>query len=491
MTPPFRDIYWLLRNQVRLSWRQQQSLSGSTGALISPLLLVSVYVVINIFYLLLHLSSVPSAGSSQLSHTFAGWALTGTFIILTISAFVPTADMVRGRGDWELIVGSPFPLSTIVVLRLLIIWMHAMALPVLFLSPAMNVRILSGEPSFLQFYPALAALGLSAVGLAALLTLCMPAKMDLTRTKTILKMAGLVILGAVVVASLLGGDIRALKSQLAFVENSSLFALANWLGTGMFTGFLPLAALSMIGVAAFTVALGPIQSRILKSVQAEGTLSSAKVLQRQLTFSNRLCVAVMKKEWRLARRDKRFFLDLIREVIVVLTIFILAVDEAKGGFINSGAVLTVALSSVMANDLSWRMAAVEQLPELIYSAPIRVTRIVVCKLVAANITPLVVLFIAVICVGFFAPQLAALTLLSGLGSISGSSLINYRPHLVDGKTNGSHVSQPAVVVIIQAANVFSWSLALYWTLTGMYALAGVALITGIALPLGHFLFKNR
>ena len=252
----------------------------------------------------------------------------------------------------------------------------------------------------------------------------------------------------------------------------------DWLGSGMFAALLPLATLCFVGIGSFIVVLDPIVARILDCPKRYPTVSITKSEVNKYIFPDSLLHATIKKEWRLARRDWHFFLDLLREVIIISTILILVYDDAGSSLVNAAAALSVSMCAVIANDLSWRMAAVEQLPDLIATSPIDASAILHRKLIAASIPSLTGLAIFCLVLSFWTPQTACLTLLFGVCAIGGALLLNGKRNPIDGGSRGSRIQQGAAIVLIQALNAFSWSLGLYFALASSATIAFALVVIG-------------
>jgi len=466
MTQSLLQVPGFIRNEIRLSWRQQQGLFGKAGALFSPSIVISLYAGLHFVFALLHLTMEPNSGHTVIAHHAYGWALLGVWVILVAASVAPVAEMINGRGDWDFIVSSPFPLRVIVFARLLLIAVRASALPILLLTPAINVRALGGETGLLQVYPAMAALALSAAGASALLALWLPTRTSVARTKAYFTLVGLAMIGAIVAVSLLRSNTSFIATVIAATESSYIFSIIAWLGKGLFADLWSLFVISLIGAGCFFAALGPITARVLQFPQQHQSILMAQKQSSKFVFADSLLLATMKKEWRLARRDWRILLDFVRAAVVLSTILILVINEAQGSLAGAAATLSLAICAVMANDLSWRMASVEQLPDLISMSPVNVS-IVKYKLIAASFPPLTLLIVLCLGLVFLAPQTAWLTLLFGVCAIGGVSLLNGRHDPLDGGVRGSRPMQSLAMVLIQALNVFSWSFGLYFVLTGL------------------------
>ncbi|MGH8157000.1 MAG: hypothetical protein ACREPQ_02680 [Rhodanobacter sp.] len=491
MIRSFALIPWLLKNELRLSWRRQRRSLGNVGALLSPLLIIFLYAVMNIFFAILQ---TASSTSSNYAYTFdhaTGLALLGVWLIMLASAITPSAEMINARGDWELIVSSPISLRAVVLSRILLIAVRALALPVILLTPAINVRILYGAPGLLQFYPALAALSLSAAGTSALIALCMPVQFGLSRTKAYLALAGLAVIGTIIAVTLFIGTVNFIRPTIKSFEDSRFFCMIDWLGNGMFTDPLPMATLCLFGVGLVIAALGPTSERILRSTKNCHLMTKAKFSSEKVLFADSLLLAMIRKEWRLMRRDWRFFLDFIREVIVLSTILILTLQEARSNLIGVSAALSISICAIMANDLSWRMVAVEQLPDLITISPTSVDAIIKCKAIAASFLPLTALIMLTLMLVVWAPKAAFITILFGSCAIVGAVLLNCRRDLLDERTDGLHVKQSVPLVLIQGLNIFSWALGLYFVLNGAIMASAIAIMIGLLLPVCNLLQRRR
>lgn len=487
------EVPWFLflQNELRLSWRQQQRLFGKAGALISPYLLLSLYIILNISFALFHLVTEANPAQTHIAYSAYGWALISIWLYLVASTVAPIAEMINGQSDWDVIVSSPHPLRSIVIIRLSLIAVRALALPMLVLSPAINVRILCGEPVLLQFYPALVALGLGAIGISTLVAFLMPAQTSLATAKKSFAFIGLGMIGVLLVASLLRNNITFIALVIETIESSHIFLAVDWLGTGIFGALLPLAALCLIGAGFFIATFGPIRARVLERTMRFTAISSANLQRGKLVFADSLLLATIRKEWRLARRDWRFFLDFLREVIILSTILILVHNEAKTSFTNAAATLSASICAVIANDLSWRMAAVEQLPDLIATSPVDASSILNCKLIAASIPPFIMLIVLCLALAFWAPQTVCLTLVCGSCAIGGASFLNGRRDPIDCGIRGSRIKQGAVAVLIQALNVFSWGLILYFALASSARIAFALIAIGFAATACIVLLKRH
>lgn len=482
MTPQSWHMPGFMRHELRQTWRQQQNTFGKFSVLWSPSVFIILYMGLHALYAVLisepgYVAVDNTDGTARL-----GWGFIGIVLMSLSAAIGPVLGLVNGRNDWDLIRTAPTGLRQILVTRLLFITARVLMLPLLVVSPLINLRVASGESGLLQFYPALAFTALAVTALAAVAVLLIPARISVGKVGRYATLLGLVLIGAVLFAVLSTSVAHPISLLAAAAEGTTVFSGARWLGAGFVYSTSALLVLAVAGVLGTALAVRPIIARILKVPQARFNQASVTLRAKPVRFSQSPLIATLKKEWRLILRSWEFLSDAVRNIIVLATIAFLLVNEAPTGFSGSIAAILVVTCAVLGNDLSWRMVATDELPDLLEITPVGVSRVIYNKLVAAGLPALSVLICFDMFVMFLSPRMALLAFVFGICAIMTALVLNIRRVPIGRGVGGARIAQDTQLVLAQAISLGCWGTGCYLAWIGLFVPSLALAVVGCVLP---------
>lgn len=388
---------WLLKNEMRLSWR-----GVSRGHL-------AVYAGIGgLLWAFMHWGAwvaLPGArGFIEGMRTipfFAGgifWLFTSLALSQTI---MHSVNAFITRGDLDLLLSSPLRQRDIFLVRALGIALSAALLPGFALLPLAHVGPLRGYPGFLGIYPVVAstALACAACGIIIMITLVrlLGARRARTAGQIFGAVAGVLFFLAFHLPSALPAAARAAFAQ--WLRNSlldgGLFGPSSplwWPVRAIYGEPLPLLAVLAAGTGLFWLAVTTAYGRFVAGTQESVSGDSAAAAAEHAgmpVFSSGLTRVLLLKEWRMILRDMQVISQTLLQLLYLLPIIFIGFKSGtKNAYILPAA---VAASAMLAGGLAWLTVNAEDAPELISSSPVPAKRILWIKAAAAVIPALALL----------------------------------------------------------------------------------------------------
>jgi hypothetical protein len=481
---PFVSADW------KSGWRQYRRALGGLGSFCSPIFFVLFYVALHLFFALLHATEPTTPRALQNIQDLQGLFLLASYVVMVAAAIFPVSEMVLHTRRWDLILSAPISLKLVVSLKLIVIAMRSMVIPLLLITPAINLKICAGDVSLLLFYPAMLGLGLFATATAAFMIAALRSWLRMRRVKVALAFLGLGLLASIIAFCLM--QARSVLSVLGHPELILVGARSHidWLGGALFGNGLALLVVIFIGIFSLIAMVDQLAALLQRQTGLAMERHGLATNVSTYGFTDSLQQAVLRKEWRLIRRDWRFFLDMARQVIALATIFLVILNVAKSYSLMTVGVLSVTLCALVANDMSWRMVSVDQVRDLIVSCPLPKNALARRRVVAASIVPLAMLLPICFVMDFFSPVVAIGTFVFGAGCTIGALLLNFRIRPLRGNLDGKRLKQDAGTILCQASNIFIWSVVFYLSATEQVALAIVTILAGVAL-VGLRLLQSR
>lgn len=385
---------WLVAHELRILWRS----FGIRSRLIAALAVI--------FILLAHAGGYFMAKARVLDvlmQRSPGSAIVITvFVVLIVlsSAFGIVVRVLIERGDLELLMTTPVPMTTIYGVRGLTVAVASVGSMAFFLLPLANMGPFAGEWGTLAAWPALASLGLGCAALALAGTLLLVRWLGARRARTVAQVTGAVI-GVVFVIALQAQGLlppeqqRALHRWLQGQAADGAFASDSVLLWPMraFAGeALPLLALMALGVGLFAWVVRATQGAFLRAIQEAPEAHASRADKGsgigRRPFRSGLARVVLGKEITLILRDPALIGRALLQLFYLVPLFILSLQRARP--VPMLAAALVLLSSGLASTLAWISVSGEEAPELISGAPVDLERIRWLK-VAAALVPVMLL----------------------------------------------------------------------------------------------------
>jgi len=415
---------WLLAHELRMLWRAfgiRSRLFAGLGVLFVLLAHVGGYLMVKAHVLQTLLQRSP--GSAIVITVFV-------MLLVLSSAFGIAVRVLLERGDIELLMTTPVPMTTIYGVRALTVAIASVGSMAFFLLPLANMGPFAGDWRALAAWPALASLGLGSAALALAVTLLLVRWLGVRRARVAAQVLGAVIGIGFVIAMQLQGVLprehqRALhrwlqtQSQDRWLgpESPLLWPMRAFAGEGV-----PLLAMVALGAGLFIWVVRGTQHAFLRAIQdapqADAPRSvgrGAKVGHRE--FRSGLVRVVLAKELTLIARDPALIGRALLQVFYLVPIAIVSLQRAQPISVLAGGL--VLLSSGIASTLAWITVSGEQAPELIRGAPLNLDRIRWLKVGAALVPVMIVVLPILAWFAYDSPvtaMVAAVFILLSLGS---------------------------------------------------------------------------
>ncbi len=429
MKPAPGTWLWLLRNEMRLSWR------GASG---SHLKVLSAFGAL--LWLLMHwgawtaLPAMRGLIDGMRAAPMVPGALFWMLASLMLSqAILHSVNAFVTRGDLDLLLSSPMPQRDIFLVRALSIALSAALLPGFALLPLAHVGPLRGYPGFIAIYPVLAAaaLGCAAAGLAIMMALVRLLGARRARTA-----------GQVIGACSGAAFFLAFQLPRALTEAQKA-SLVLWLKNGAFSGGalgpasplwwpvramygepLPLLAVAAAGAGLFWLAVNIAYRSFVSGTQESvsgGTTAAAAAGAGGPVFRPGLSRVLLLKEWRLILRDMQVISQSLLQLLYLAPMIFMGFKSGPGNFMLVPGL--VAAAGMLTGSLAWITVNAEDAPELISSSPVPLPRVLWLKAAAAVLPVLCLLLPLAAWWARRGPAAAATLLFCGAGAMLSAALI--------------------------------------------------------------------
>lgn len=385
---------WLVQHELRLAWRGSRERHLSLFVILGGLWVALHAGIYLTFSWLLSSDGMPGWIPPALGG--ATWALVGVLVAGANSASVLA---LFNRGDLDLLLSSPLPSRTVFFARGLGIAADAAKTLLFLLTPVAHVGLLFGYWKLLAIYLAVPALALAVTGLGMALCMTLVRLLGARRTRSMGQVLG-TLLGAGVFAAVQLNPLRhadgvdvvaAMATRLqtsgdVFASDSYFWLPAQALGGAP----LQLLALMVIGPTIFWLVILLAHRRFLAGTQeaVAGSTSRAGNAQASVTarFSSGLVRTIVRKEWRLIRRDPQLLSQTLTNLVYVcIPMVVVALGQGmdKAGLLTLLGPAIVFWAASLTSNLAWITVAADEAPDLLQAAPVPAQRIRQAKALAA------------------------------------------------------------------------------------------------------------
>lgn len=481
LSPVPGSLPWLLRHELRLAWR------GIGGKRIWFLLIAGgvlwCFIHLAAFALLKSLTLLaadPERMARVMRIVIAGGGL-AFWVVTTLKLSQTIAHSVAAlfdRGDLDLLLSSPLAPRHVLTARALGIAIPTLLLPVLILIPVANLALFFGLLNLLAIYPSTLAWALLSAAGGLILTLSLVRLLGARRAKTAAQLLGAFVGAAFFLMSQLPGWLgRSRQKQFGEWLNAQTgtegwFGPESllWLPARAFLGEpLPLLLFLVACVGGFWLVVQLTHKRFSEGTQE--SLVGGRTRRRAddgkaLKFRTGLARITLFKEWRLLWRDPRLISQVLLQVLYLLPLMVIGFRSPKNEFfVMAGCVFTAAM---LAGNLAWLTIAAEDAPELVGTAPVRLTRIRYYKAVAACVPVLALLVPLALYWLLVSPWNGMVLLVCGVGATFSAALCQvWNPQKGDRRDMKSRHKQGNVIVSI---------------LEGMASIGWAVLAVGLSTP---------
>jgi ABC-2 type transport system permease protein len=418
---PAGSTLWLLRHELRLTWRGLLQRRGSRGgrfrtiwltALLPLILLVTAGLPLG--FVLRHVQ-IPIMPISVAIAAALSLMLFTLMLSQTLSAAV---DALYERADLDLLFSSPMKPRVVLTVRFLAVAVNVFALFGIITMPIMLPIAVLGHPGWLAFELVLFSIALAATGGGLLVAGALFRLIGPRRTRTLGQVLAAVT-GAVFF--LFGQSYNIMGRQQSASAWASLAKLTkegrlrpppglDLILRAMLGDPLPLLLVAATGAAIFLLANQILGDRFAADSAAAagigmGGARKARAVGR-VRFAGDAFRATLIKELRLIARDPALISQVLLRTLYVFPLGFIALRQAGHGqsYLLPGSAGALSLiAGQITGSLAWITISAEDAPDLLSCAPTPVRTLRRAKLVAATLPVAVLLAFVLIPLTVMAP----------------------------------------------------------------------------------------
>ena len=373
-------VVWLLRHELRLSYRTMRAARGGRAVVIMGV----GFVVLAVFVgLPLALASRMHVAATPLFSLIVDAAAAGLFTLMLSQTLAAATSALFERGDLDLLLSSPLSGRKVLAVRGVGIALNPFLIYAAFAVPAVVPSALVGRPAYLSVLPLMAAIAMLAACAGLGIAMALFAVIGARATRT----TGQAIAGVIGAAAFLlvqlrrfapGLSARAYAAALAWAtpERFSPWSPLSWPARALLGSPWPLLAILVVCSAVFTLTLAGLGRRFVADASVSGGVDDtpARGAGRvsRARFSPSPLGAVMRKELRLLWRDPTLLSQVGLRVLYLIPLCFVLFRSVHGGqafALAYGVGLISVVAAQVAGSLAWITVSAEDAPELIAASP--------------------------------------------------------------------------------------------------------------------------
>ena len=412
--PPPVSTLWLIRHELRLSWRDWQAmLTAGRRRRFSVAL-----VVLACLGLALHLPAYAAVarfagdGLHPDKRTLFSLSLIVVlyFSLLLSQSMETVTRTLYSRGDLDLVLSSPVSPRRLFSARIFSNALLIALMAVVLSAPLIDVLAYVGGPRWLAAYGVAVSIGLAAAALAVAITIGLFRLLGPRRTRLVAQVLAAIIgaafaIGIQVSAIVYYGNI----SRRIFVASDAVIAGSPsemsplwWPARAILGDWLALAGVVAVAIAILAAVMMVFAPRLGEHSIAATDLATpvGRRPHRPHQFRLRSAAAAMRhKEWLLLRRDPWLVSQTLTQLLYLIPPALLLVrnfGQSSGTLVV--VVMLVSVGGQLGGALAWLAISGEDAPDLVRTAPVAPLAITRAKVeavmaaVALALGPLVVAF---------------------------------------------------------------------------------------------------
>ncbi len=401
------SVGWLLRHEIKLAWynaapgkANSARRPGAAGLATVGLAWLALHGIA--FFIVARTGGIDTGDPRVLVAVTA--LLFGCMTFMLSSALHSSVLVLFERGDLDLLLSSPLSSRSIFTVRLGVVVAGTAALYLFFLTPFAHAGAALGHVRWLAVYPVLLGCATVLACAAMLLTLALVRIIGARRTRVVAQVIGALAGALLFILSQLFNYFSGSREAEAAEAFSRAFDSSGALGAGsplwlpgraLLGEPLPILGLVLLASAAFALTAARTHRFFVHGLQQ--VASSARVAQRsgravRYRFGAGLFDTVVRKEWRLVRRDPHLISQVALQLIYLLPIFLLVFGKSDIQYPAVTAGLTLLCASLTAS-LAWIVVSAEDAPDLLMMAPASGKLIRLAKLAAGAMPALAIAFL--------------------------------------------------------------------------------------------------
>ncbi|WP_017668724.1 ABC transporter permease [Sandarakinorhabdus sp. AAP62] len=377
------SLPWLVLHDVRVKARGRQ---GRWGRMIAIALLAALPVLGGA---VLAWRVRGGADLPQAALGLVGAVLLGMMLVMISSAYAHVLRLGRDRGELELLLTAPLPVTRVVAARVAGV-QAVVALPFLILTgPFFLFSALFGHVGWLAGPLVVIANALVATALALSIATLLDRLLGQARAKLVAQAMGVCLAGGVFALGQAPNFApRWFDAQLAFFSQRPPAPL-DWPAQAVFGQPLQLIAVLALALAATQCSAWLAAGR-MEAAPVDPMAANAPAAPRRrgaVRFGGSAFAALFGKELKLLGRDPELISQIGQQLVFMVPILALIFTDGQvtpARLAAAGVFLAGALSS----SLAWLVLCAEDAPDLIAAAPLRPGMAIRAKLAAALTPPL-------------------------------------------------------------------------------------------------------
>ncbi|THD63251.1 hypothetical protein [Phenylobacterium sp.] len=416
---------WLMRHELRLSWRGLTERRGRGRGRFRTLWLSAILPLILLVTAGLPLSFAlrrVQISVSPISVAIAAVIAVALFTLMLSQTLSAAVDALYERADLDLLFSSPLKPRRVLTVRFLAVAVNVFTLVGLITTPVLLPIAVTGHPAWLALEPVLFSVSLAATGAGLMIASGLFRLIGPRRTRTLGQVLAAVTGAA---AFLLGQAYNILGRQQAGsiwaviakrIADPSFHAPPglDWPLRAMLGQPLPLLGVIAVGVGVFLLANQLLGARFAADAAAAagvGTGGGRARAAGRARFSASAFRATFTKEMRLIARDPALISQVLLRVLYIIPLGIVILRQAgtaQALALPGGAGALSLIAGQITGSLAWITISAEDAPDLLSCAPTPTRTLRQAKLLAA-ILPVAILLV---------PLLVPLTVMAPLPGVA-------------------------------------------------------------------------
>ncbi|MGH8371189.1 MAG: hypothetical protein ACRETO_00475 [Gammaproteobacteria bacterium] len=486
------STWWLLANMFKINWRHRRTTQNLVGS-------VLLWILIAIFWLILHgaalalfLAVGTHAGAGLVTpkiYAVAGILFWVVCAFTLLRAMPAAATAMFERNSLDLLLASPIPARSILTVLGLTVAANCIALPAFFLTPFANVALFLGWPQLLAVYPSLAAVSLLVTALSMLAMLGLIARLGLPRARKFVRVAGMLLIAAWVMATQLNALLRHGQGATVHVHPAA-WQPGAWLtipGKMVLGAPLQLIVFCAVALAVFGLVVTYLQKTYLAGMgQADESVVSDRGRDQQPRRKWRagLFRTVLWKEWRLIYRDPQLLSQIFLQLIGLLFAPFILMQQFHVDIVMVVGVVVIITGGMLAEVLAWLALCAEDAPALLAAAPVSRSLLIRYKMLAAQVPVWILATPAFLYMAWHRPLVSAGVALMFMGATwSTAAVMLWSP--VPGSRHMRLAKRKRSLLdgAIMLLTVLGWAIAAYGIGSAHWIAILVGLLLGLTAPL--------
>jgi ABC-2 type transport system permease protein len=408
------SLPWLVLHDVRVKARGREG--GRVGRMIA-IAVLAILPVLGGAAMAWRTRAAPMLPVGALG--YVGAVLAGMLLVMLSSAYAHVLRLGRDRGELELLLTAPVPVTRVVAARVAGV-QAIVALPFLMLgTPFFLFCALLGRVGWLAGPLVIIAVAVTATALALLIATALDRLLGPRRAKLAAQVAGIVLAATVFgLGQAPNFAPRWFDAQLKLLSHRPPAPL-DWPAQAMFGQPLPFLAVLGLALAAAALSARVAAGRLEAAPVDSDALPAVPKQGRRARFGGSAFAVLYGKELKLLGRDPELISQIGQQLVFMVPILALIFTD---GQITPQrlAAAGVFLGGTLASSLAWLVLCAEDAPDLIAAAPLRRGVATRAKLAAALTPPMLLVSALALLVLFRSPVAAALmlpmALMAGLAS---------------------------------------------------------------------------